>query len=68
MRCNGCQFKNPDISGAFYTFRIQYLHTQIQCEDVYSILMVNHDDIDKDSLLTENVENGTRSVLISIQI
>ena len=30
---NGSQLKNPDISGAFYTFRIQYSYTQTQCED-----------------------------------
>ena len=30
---NGSQFKNPDISGALYTFRIQFEYTQSQCED-----------------------------------
>ena len=28
---NGSQLKNPDISGALYTLRIQYQYTQ--CED-----------------------------------
>ena len=31
--CNGSQLKNPDISGALYTLRIQYWYTQAQCED-----------------------------------
>ena len=30
---NGSQLKNPDISGALYTLRIQYSYTQTQCED-----------------------------------
>ena len=30
---NGGQLKNPDISGALYTLRIQYSYTQTQCED-----------------------------------
>ena len=30
---NGSQLKNPDISGAPYTLRIQYSYTQTQCED-----------------------------------
>ena len=30
---NGSQLKNPDISGALSTLRIQYSYTQIQCED-----------------------------------
>jgi len=30
---NGCQLKNHDISGAFYTLRIQYSYTQTQFED-----------------------------------
>ena len=30
---NGSQFKNPDISGAPYTFRIKYWYTQTQCEN-----------------------------------
>ena len=30
---NGSQLKNPDISGAPYTLRIQYSYTQSQCED-----------------------------------
>ena len=30
---NGSQLKNPDISGALYTLRIQYSHSQTQCED-----------------------------------
>ena len=28
---HGSQFKNPDISGALYTLRIQYSYTQTQC-------------------------------------
>ena len=30
---NGSPLKNPDISGALYTLRIQYSYTQTQCED-----------------------------------
>ena len=30
---NGSQLKNPDISSALYTLRIQHLYTQTQCED-----------------------------------
>ena len=30
---NGSQLKNPDISGALYTLRIQCSYTQTQCED-----------------------------------
>ena len=30
---NRNQLKNPDIFGALYTLRIQYKHTQTQCED-----------------------------------
>jgi len=30
---NGSQLKNPDISGALYTLRIQYSYTQTKCED-----------------------------------
>ena len=30
---NGSQLKNPDISGAHYTLRIQYNYTRTQCED-----------------------------------
>ena len=30
---NGSVLKNPEISGALYTLRIQYKYTQIQCED-----------------------------------
>ena len=30
---NGSQIKNPDISGALYTLRIQYSYTQTQFED-----------------------------------
>ena len=30
---HGSQLKNPDISGALYTLRIQYSYTQTQCED-----------------------------------
>ena len=30
---NGSQLKNPEISGALYTLRIQYSYTQTQCED-----------------------------------
>ena len=30
---NGSQLKNPDISGALYTLRIQYSYTQTQCEN-----------------------------------
>ena len=33
IKTNGSQFKNPDISGALYTLRIQYSYTQTQCED-----------------------------------
>ena len=29
----GGQLKNPGISGALYTLRIQYSYTQTQCED-----------------------------------
>ena len=29
----GSQLKNPDISGALYTLRIQYLYTQTHCKD-----------------------------------
>ena len=29
---NGSLLKNPNISGALYTLRIQYLYTQTQCE------------------------------------
>ena len=31
--CNGSQLKDPDISCALYTLRIQYSYTQTQCED-----------------------------------
>ena len=30
---NGSQLKNPDISGALYTLRIQYSYAGTQCED-----------------------------------
>ena len=30
---NGSQLKNPDISGALYTLRIQYSYTQTQFKD-----------------------------------
>jgi len=30
---NGSKLKNPDVSGALYTLRIQYSYTQTQCED-----------------------------------
>ena len=30
---NGSKLKNPDISGALDTLRIQYSYTQTQCED-----------------------------------
>jgi len=30
---NGSELKNPDISGALYTLRIQYPYNQTQCED-----------------------------------
>ena len=33
LKINGSQLKNPDISGALHTLRIQYLYTQTQCED-----------------------------------
>ena len=32
-KTNGGQLKNPGISGALYTFRIQYSYTQTECED-----------------------------------
>jgi len=33
MKTNESQLKNPDISSALYTLRIQYSYTQTQCED-----------------------------------
>ena len=33
VKSNGSQLKNPDISGAIYTLRIQYSYTQTQCDD-----------------------------------
>ena len=30
---NGSKLRNPDISGALYTLRIQCSYTQTQCED-----------------------------------
>ena len=30
---NGSQLKNPDISGALYTLRIQYSYARTQCKD-----------------------------------
>ena len=33
IKTNGSQFKNPDLSGALHTLRIQYSYIQTQCED-----------------------------------
>ena len=45
---NESVLKNPEISGALYTLGIQYLYTQIQCEDgardfrvLYYTLVIN---------------------------
>jgi len=42
---NGSVLKNPEISGALYTLRIQYKYTQIQCEDGARDFRVKNSDI-----------------------
>ena len=41
---DGSQLKNPDISGALNTLRIQYSYTQTQCE--FGIQFIWHTSYD----------------------